>query len=78
MSFKTPITVTVSGPGGCINAEIELIRRMFVDNGFEVEVNNTHPPQGETIAEHVERIFALEIPHRTKITIVGKHCPWGG
>lgn len=78
MSLKTPITVTVSGPGGCINAEIELIRRMFVDNGFDVDVNNPHPPQGETISQHVERIFAIGSPKRTKITIIGNHCPWGG
>lgn len=72
------IEVKVSGPGGCINYEVEIIRRTLAAEGFVVDVTNSHPPSNETIDEHVERIRKLNHAKRTKINLVANHCPWGG
>lgn len=72
------IEVKVSGPGMCINSELEIIRRALVAEGFVVDVTNPYPPSDETIDEHVERLRSLGHAKRTKIRLIANHCPWGG
>lgn len=76
--MMTEIEVKVSGPGGCINSELEIIRRALINEGFVVDVTNSHPPIDETMDEHVDRIRALGYFNKTKIRLIAKHCPWGG
>lgn len=74
----TEIEVKVSGPGMCINSEVEIIRQALVTEGFVVEVTNPYPPSNETIKEHVDRIRTLGHAKRTMIHDYVNHYPWGG
>lgn len=79
-----PVTIKVTGPGGCINVEIELIKREFEKRGAVVHVKNEHPiekdmkdgkyPSGETLDEFLQRINYKD----TVIIIEANHIPWGG
>lgn len=64
------ITVEVSGPGGCISATIEVIKRALANaNVKTLVVVDQHP---SIVLEH-----NLNLKDEN-ITIKANHCPWGG
>ncbi len=71
-----PIQVTVTGPGQCITAEMELIRRALVAHGFKVNVIDEYPYDGANMDNYLEnqKKYAPE----WTIDLVAEHCPWGG
>lgn len=71
------VTVTVTGPGGCISLEIEIIRRALVAAGINVTVTNPHPP-AEGFIPHMEKYIKDGKMSTTNVKIIAMHCPWGG
>jgi hypothetical protein len=73
---KIDVVVQVSGPGGCINYEIELIRRAMEAAGIEVVIRNSHPDPQDVLDTMFER--AETIGNMTRVVIQAYHSPWGG
>jgi hypothetical protein len=80
------ITINVSGPGGCINYEAELIKRALEMVGFSVTLHNNYPIEEQvdtigdtpmTVAEYMDTIDAhkIELP---PVTMTITNHPWGG
>lgn len=65
----TDITVTVSGPGECLAPTIEVIKRALANANSTVTVTDEYP---KIVLDHDLNL------KRDKITIVAKHCAWGG
>ena len=74
------VTITVSGPGGIINTEVELIRRTLVNEGFNVTVDNNLSIPSEDLQNMIDRRRARVILRKEKtegpqIRIVADHQP---
>lgn len=67
------ITITVSGPGGCFNEEIDTICQALIKAGHEVTVNNNHAS-----SEEEKKISASRPKAPSKIHVIANHIPWGG
>ena len=66
--------ITVKGPGGCIAHEVYRIAEYLKSIGYEVEINDNHPPKD------LDKI-GLDCygePITGKIKIIAEHMPWGG
>lgn len=81
------INVRITGPGGCINYEAELIKRALELLGFPVTVRNNYPieEQARTIGSKpmtVDEFMDLSSQRRPEgldpVTITVNNCPWGG
>lgn len=82
------VTVTVTGPGGIINYEVEVIKRALEAAHVRVEVINPHPDDNpEKMVQEIERRltddqWAAPYTWSKRITksvkLVADHCPWGG
>lgn len=78
-----PVTITVTGPGSCINVEVELIARALIHEGFNVTVVNEFPNTLTEVQELIDRrrasvIISKEKTNGPHIRIVADHQPWGG
>ena len=76
------VTVNVTGPGGIINFETEMIRKVFADLGMTVEINDPHPFKSDskssmTFEQYIERC-KKGANARHKVIINVNHLPWGG
>lgn len=71
------VTVTVTGPGGCISGEIEIIRRALTAAGINVTIADPHPPV-EGFTEVLDKYIASGRMSQTNVKIIAMHCPWGG
>jgi hypothetical protein len=81
------ISINISGPGGCINYEAELIKRALEMLGFPVTVHNNYPieEQARTIGSKpmtVNEFMDAAAQRRPEIldpvTMTVNNCPWGG
>ena len=87
------ITVTVSGPGGVIAYEVELVRRALEAGGLVVIVKDDFPLKDipndarwrytGTANEQFERMRSDRIAEQSVgesrvIRLVADHLPWGG
>lgn len=71
---RMKITVTVSGPGGVINHEIDLIYKALIAAGHEVSVKNE-----DAFTEEQKKIATSRPPVTPwKIHLIADHQPWGG
>lgn len=68
------IRITVSGPGGVIGYETEVIRRSFELMGYQVEVKDEHPLEPGDF----ERMDARRGTGSVKILLSTEHQPWSG
>jgi hypothetical protein len=72
--MPSEITITISGPGGCITAQGILVKRALEAAGVPVEVVDDHPEKSEEeVLSHFETV-ADKIPVQIKMV----HLPWGG
>lgn len=77
------ITVTVTGPGGCINTEVEIIRRALESVGCTVDVTNKYPhqfsedPQAGYSTKTMDQIIS-ENRCNARVSLIADHEPWGG
>ena len=71
----TDYTITISGPGGCVNNLLVVIQKALEDYHFKVEVNNPHPPEMSS-ESHLGFVGTLKEPG--SVTINMTHYPWGG
>ena len=65
------IEIKIKGAGITISNEIYLIEKILKEHGYEVHVNDEHPPKKEIDLDKVEG-------KQRKINIVAIHLPWGG
>lgn len=63
------ITVTVSGPGGCIDNQMLIIEKALRDAGYHVKVRNEYPPKDDIIKQS---------DNKWLIVLNAEHLPWGG
>lgn len=77
------IDITVCGPGGCINNEVEIIENILKRYGHDVHVINDHPDDIQTPEEGFEKLYRNE--HERKVdkehwvvVVHARHEPWGG
>lgn len=68
---KMNITIKVIGPGLTISNEVYLIDKILRDKGYEVEIEDKHPPEKEFDPLDVNG-------DDVKIKLIAQHCPWGG
>ena len=71
------ITVTVSGPGGIVNREVEIIRRALLEANCSVQVENAHPDDSDISGQYKPR----NIPTggvKSHVQLIVEHLPWGG
>jgi len=68
------IHIKVTGPGGLIGYETEVIRRSFELMGYQVEVKDAHPLEPGDF----ERMDARRGTGGFKILLSTEHIPWGG
>lgn len=73
-------TITVSGPGGCINIEVQLIEEILKQQGFNVVVYNDHHEDPVKVQERIDSLRAEDHFKKTNSFIILKaeHQPWGG
>lgn len=83
--FST-ITITVSGPGGNISYEVELLKQYLESEGYKVAVENEHPfIAGDPTCSEFSSWEEYHA-HRRKLKkgrikwckIIARHIPWGG
>jgi hypothetical protein len=73
--------ITITGPGGTINFEVEVIRAALAAHNVTVNVINDHPfvndflPTPEEFVAYRKDLHAIQ-PHT--VTIEANHIPWGG
>ena len=86
------IMITVSGPGGNISYEMEMLRILFESEGYQVRVQNEHPfvandlerstqfASWEEYQAHRRKLTAERnlMNKPTEIVLVANHIPWGG
>jgi hypothetical protein len=60
--------------GGCINYEMEVIKRAFEELGIKIIVENEHPPESRNFGDKL----ANERDEHWEIKLVANHMPWGG
>jgi hypothetical protein len=76
MGFSVSISVT--GPGGTINVEADLIYAALLKAGYNVTYNNPHkdsdsiPVFADVLKKIVDRSFVRDV------TLTINHQPWGG
>lgn len=76
MSFS--ISISVTGPGGSINAEADLIYATLLKAGYNVTYKNVHadsdniPVLEDVLKKMVDRNFVRDV------TLTINHQPWGG
>lgn len=75
------IYVTVQGPGGCINYQIEVIRAALAEKGIHVEVDNLradiYPKNHVKDLDEKARNGSWD-PSLWTVKIKAIHDPWGG
>lgn len=71
-------TITVSGSGGCINYEMEIIEKALRAAGLNVIVTNKFDwsDKEEKVAALSE--YYLKKPNKFSVKLVADHLPWGG
>jgi len=76
----TDTTITVTGYGGTIGFEIEMLRQALESWGYTVIIKDKHPANlpEEEMNEWCEERLALITKRKEKITLVADHRPWGG
>ena len=69
------INVTVTGPGGVISYEVEVIRRALIAAGISVEFVDLYTP-----APEAGDWFAVQASKTrgTAVKLIANHQPWGG
>lgn len=86
------VTVTVSGPGKNISYEMELLRRFFESEGYQVTVENEYPfvagdPQCSEFSSweeyhahrtHLRSEAYEQREYHNQLTLKAEHFPWGG
>lgn len=65
------IEVRVSGPGGVIADEMQLIRELLIECGYRVNVQDEHP------WPDVADIRSKRTGKGKIVKLVAVHCPWG-
>ena len=71
--------IQVTGMGGGINFEMQLIEKALRDAGFEVEVDNSAADW--TVSNDPtwhQRMLDITAKKKTKIRLTARHIPWGG
>lgn len=77
-------TITISGPGGSIQYEVEIIRRLLESEGFKVSVKDKYPfvpdkaegfDSWEEYQEHRRKLLSEK---QKEIELIADHLPWGG
>jgi hypothetical protein len=73
------VTITITGAGGTINYETEIIVKALKEAGCTVEIKDEHPCDNpeEFIKLIRERIDSGYIKEK-KVYIKTNHLPWGG
>lgn len=80
-------TITITGPGGAICAELSIIKKALLDCGFEVKVTDKDCPEQQDEKrdwEYIEHIKKLNAERKlvgitpSEVHIVMEHRPWGG
>ena len=84
--MSATITINISGPGGSVNYDAEVIRMALAMVGYKFEVENNYPIEQqlktqnyETAEEYIEMVQAgnpdMEMP-TIKMNVY--NAPWGG
>ena len=68
------INVTVEGPGGCFDAEFELIYRTLVNAGYKVTIKHATQPE----IDLTKKYDPEESAKNTHVTLTSIQYPWGG
>ncbi len=78
-------TITISGPGGNISYEMEIIKQALEKEGFKVNVTDSHPfierihkSCFKSMEEYLEHRRKLMAEKPREINLVAEHLPWGG
>ena len=86
------VTITVSGPGGNISYEMELLKRFLESEGYQVAVENEYPfvagdpkcsdfSSWEEYQAHRRYLMSEAYERReyhNQITLKAEHHSWGG
>lgn len=83
------VTITISGPGLCIQFETELIKKLFSELGYKIEIKdkypfeNNKPENGDTLEEYLDRRKKHTQERKNNgtpdvIKIITDHQLWGG
>lgn len=83
MMFGPRITITIDGPGGCVNYDAEIIRMALALVGYTVQVDNDYPIEQEAENQNmtVDQYMKWVSERNTsmpKIKMVVNNLPWGG
>lgn len=74
MADNTPdITITVTGPGGVISLEVEVIKQALEAIGVVVDVADPYRPDQATMEKWLQATT-----RNMKAKLIAVHCPWGG
>ena len=68
MNDKTPIEITIEGPGGILDKYIVAIIQLFDVNNYEIEADH----------DNIDYSQCLNTADIHKIVIKSKPLPWGG
>lgn len=68
--------IKISGPGGTMNYEVEIVVKALREAGCEVEVENRYPAEEGHVEAIRERIDAGTVSKKVKV--IAQHIPWGG
>jgi len=75
------VTITVTGAGGVIHNEMEIIKQALAEFGYEIVIKDAHP-RPDTLHPidlvHFKTRVKELFKHRRVATIVADHLPWGG
>ena len=69
--MKINVFIDVSGPGLAIANEVYFIKAVLEEKGYEVELEDSHPPTKEFNPLDVDG-------SNVKILLKANHAPWGG
>jgi hypothetical protein len=84
------ITITISGPGGCMEYELETIKRALIGAGINLHIINPYPwvdspdkmPHEEYMKKRREDLLSgqqlVDAIKNDRTTIIVEHMPWGG
>lgn len=74
------VKVTVSGPGGCIDYEVEVIRRALEAEGLKVNVIDPHPFEPNESFANIDELLAhcKTLSGSITVDLIANHIPWGG
>jgi hypothetical protein len=81
--FGNVVEITITGLGGAINCELEIIRRALEAEGIQVNVENRDPYEGDDIEDWLSRCRESRKNrksnlNRDRVRIRMYHSPWGG